>query len=169
MIWSKLRKKFKGFITPELRERIDVFCTSYHDAHDDYGEAWITVDGEKVFGGGYYHWYMNPIPHADSKDFRIAYGFHPDYYRAHIESEEVKENMDSGIQETSHITRNIGNYLNTPFEESLTANNPIFRAFAMMDRRLGKRRFDAIQLAEVEHPLVIIFYKLRKQCFQHKG
>jgi len=108
MMWSKLINKFKGFINPESRGIIDVFCTSYHDARDDYGEAWITVDGEKVFGGGYYHWYMNPIPHADSQEFRITHGFHPDYYRAHIESEEVKENMDSGIQETSHITRNNG-------------------------------------------------------------
>ena len=77
--------------------------------------------------------------------------------------------MDSGVQETSHITRNIGNYLNTPFEESLASNNPIYRAFALIDRRLGKRRFDGIQLAEYEHPLVIIFYELRKQCFEHKG
>lgn len=71
MMWSKLRKKFKGFITPDLRERIDVHLTCYHDAHDDYGEAWITLDGKKIFGGGYYHWYVTPIPIEPLKEFSI--------------------------------------------------------------------------------------------------
>lgn len=55
MMWSKLRKKIKEFFAPELRERIDVHLTYYHDAHDDDGEVWITLDGKKIFGGGYYH------------------------------------------------------------------------------------------------------------------
>lgn len=62
MMWSQLKGKIKDLITPELKERIDIYCTCYHDAHDDYGEVWITFDGNKVFGGGYYHWYMAPLP-----------------------------------------------------------------------------------------------------------
>jgi hypothetical protein len=168
MMWSKLRKQFKGFITPQLRNRLDVHCTSYHDAADDYGEAWITLDGEKIFGGGYYHWYMEPIPRELLTELDIDYGIHGDFYRPHIKSKEVEEIMNLGIHETSHITRNIGNYLNTPFEESLASNNPIYKAFALIDRRLGKRRFDAIQLTDCEHPLVTIFYELRKSCFESK-
>jgi hypothetical protein len=169
MMWSKLRKKFKEFITPDLRKRIDVHCTCYHDAHDDYGEAWITLDGKKIFGGGYYHWYMTPIPSQTEllKEFSIGHGFHEDFYNAHIRTREVEEIMKSGVQETSHITKNIGNYINTPFDEALKSNNPIYKAFAMIDRRLGKRRFDNIKLEVYEHPLVIIFYNLRKQCFDN--
>lgn len=63
MMWSKLRQRIKGIITQELRDRIDIHCTCYHDAHDENGEVWITLDGNKVFGGGYYHWYLTPIPH----------------------------------------------------------------------------------------------------------
>ncbi len=27
-----------------------------------YSYQWITLDGQKVLGGGYYHWYMAHIP-----------------------------------------------------------------------------------------------------------
>jgi hypothetical protein len=168
MKWSKLRKKFKEFITPELKERIDVHMTCYHEAHDDYGEAWITLDGKKIFGGGYYHLYVTPIPTDSLNDFSIQHAFHEDFYNVQIKSKKVEEIMKHGVHETSHITNNIWNYINTPYEEALSSNNPIYKAFSLIDRRLGKRRFDKIQLNEFEHPLVIIFYYLRKQCIDEK-
>jgi hypothetical protein len=73
--------------------------------------------------------------------------------------------MDSGVHETSHITLNLMNYLNTHFEEILSSNNPIYRAFGIIDRRLGRRRFNLVLLQEDEHPLVQKFYELRKEIF----
>ncbi len=168
MMWSQLKERIKEFITPQLQKRIDIYCTCYHEAHDDVGEVWITLDGNKIFGGGYYHWYVTPLPDKLIKEFIIKHGLHKDFTNAQVHSKEVEEIMKLGVQETAHITNALGNYLNTPFEKSLSSKNPIFKAFAFIDRRLGKRRFEQIALAENEHPLVKIFYDLRKECFQEK-
>ncbi|WP_040948950.1 hypothetical protein [Gorillibacterium massiliense] len=165
-MWSKLRVKIRELITEKLRDRIDIHLTRYHDAHDDYGEIWITLDGKKIFGGGYYHWYLTPLPSELLNEFSIQHGFHEDFYKTQINSEFVKEIMELGIHETSHILINLDNYINTSFEEILNSNNPIYKAFSIIDRRLGKRRFINIQLSESEHPLVKIFYELRQECFR---
>ncbi|CAH1056301.1 SF0329 family protein [Paenibacillus pseudetheri] len=165
MDWSKLRILIRDFIVPELKKRIDIHVTRYHDAHDGYGEVWITLDGKKIFGGGYYHWYMNSLP-IDTTSLNIQHGIHLDFYKTHIMSEEVEKIMNSGLHKTSHITDNLKSYLSTPFTEMLSSNNPIYKAFGMIDKRLGKRRFRQIQLKENEHQLVRAFYELRNEIFE---
>ena len=166
MVWSKLRQKVRGFITPELRRRLDIHCTCYHDAHDDYGEVWITLDGKKIFGGGYYRWYIKEYSPEILSDFSIIHGFHKDFYNVNIESQTVEQVMKSGIHDTSHITRNLELYLNTSFEDCLKSNNPIYKAFSIIDKRLGKRKFSELVIGENEHPLVKMFYNLRKEVFE---
>lgn len=73
--------------------------------------------------------------------------------------------MELGVHETSHITKVLGNYLNVPYKDSLDSNNPIYKAFALIDKRLGKRRFMSIDNSNEKHPLVKLFYELRKDCF----
>ena len=165
MQWSKLRSNIRSFIYPQLKDRIDIHCTRYHDAHDDYGEVWITVDKIKIQGGGYYHWYKALSDMVSPDKLNISHGFHKDFYSPQIETKEVEEIMNKGIHSTNHIIWSLENYLNTPLEESLVSNNPIFKAFALVDRRLGQRRFDKIKLVEDENELVKIFYKLRKDSF----
>ncbi|OKP84086.1 hypothetical protein A3842_08440, partial [Paenibacillus sp. P3E] len=133
MDWSKLRVRIRALITPEIRKRIDIHETRYREAHDGYGEVWITLDGKKIFGGGYYHWYMNPLP-EDIKLFELHHGYHEDFYKSKIESEQVERIMNLGLHETSHITQNLRNYLNTPFTEIIDSNNPIYKAFGIIDK-----------------------------------
>lgn len=165
-MWSKLRVTLKDLITDELKDRIDIHLTRYHEAHDGYGEIWFTFDGKKIFGGGYYHWYVTEIPEELINTFEIQHDFHDDFYKTQIESKNVEQVMRMGIHETSHILVNLDNYINTPFVESLSSNNPIYKAFALIDRRLGRRRFNMITIEENEHPLVKTFYKLREECFK---
>ncbi|WP_340401572.1 hypothetical protein [Paenibacillus sp. FSL H8-0079] len=164
MDWSKLRVMIREFITPGLKKRIDIHETRYREAHDGYGEAWITLDGKKIFGGGYYHWYMNELPENITL-LELHHGYHEDFYKTHIRNDDVKTIMNMGLHETSHITENLRNYINTPFSEIMSSNNPIYKAFGIIDRRLGRRRFEKIVLNEDEHQLVKIFYELRKEQF----
>ena len=122
------------------------------------------MDGKKIFGGGYYHWYVNPLP-IEIEQFEVQHGFHDDFFNTHIESDKVETIMKSGLHETSHITLNLKKYLNIPFEEIIASNNPIYKAFGIIDRRLGKRRFISIEIKEEDHPLVKMFYELRKEVF----
>jgi hypothetical protein len=52
-------------------------------------------------------------------------------------------------------------YLNLPIESALSSPNVLIRALALIDRRLGRRRFEALSLAPGEHDLVRLFYSLR--------
>src|SRR5688572_18906108 len=54
MLWSKLKSRVKGFICPELRDRIDFHLTSYRESHDGADKVWITVDGKRVFSCKHY-------------------------------------------------------------------------------------------------------------------
>ncbi|MHA6529407.1 SF0329 family protein [Paenibacillus sp. BAC0078] len=162
MDWSKQRVLIRSFITPDLKRRIDIHETRYHEAHDGFGEVWITLDGKKIFGGGYYHWHVNSLP----EDAALQNGYHEDFYKTNIETEQIERVMKLGLHETSHITINLRKYLNTPFYEIMKSNNPIYKAFGIIDRRLGRRSFQRINLTENEHPLVKLFYELRKEQFE---
>lgn len=133
MKWSKLRKKFKEFIAPELRERIDVHLTCYHDAHDDVDEVWITLDGKKIFGGGYYHWYVTPFPSKSDSEIANSNAFYKESFNVQIKFKKVEELLKFGIHDTYHITDNLWNYINTLYEEALASNNPIYKAFSLID------------------------------------
>ena len=52
-------------------------------------------------------------------------------------------------------------YLDLRLEDALRAAEPLHRALAMIDRRLGRRRFEALRLAPDEHPWVRQLYELR--------
>jgi hypothetical protein len=55
-------------------------------------------------------------------------------------------------------------YLDLTVAAALQAKEPIHRALAMIDRRLGRRRFEALQLTNDEHPVVRQLYELRGEA-----
>jgi hypothetical protein len=74
--------------------------------------------------------------------------------------EATKRLHDAGIFSSHDLPRSMFTYLNLNIDDALTSENPIIRAFAMLDRRFGKRRlcdFDSTN----EHPLVGQFYRFR--------
>jgi hypothetical protein len=168
MRWSQLRKRIRDGIAPELRTRIDVHCTRYRAAHDDEGEAWITVDKVKVSGGGYHHWFAEGA-HCKTIDKHAAVGTHPGFYVASTDSKDVIRLQASEIHMTEHITASLFNYLNTPFDKCLNSTNPVFRAFALVNRRLGKRRLEQFRIDRGEHSLVCLFFQLRRALSHDKA
>jgi hypothetical protein len=57
----------------------------------------------------------------------------------------------------------LADYLNLALADALTAEEPVHRGLALLDRRLGRRRFEALNLAS-EHPLVLRLYQLRAEA-----
>ena len=56
-------------------------------------------------------------------------------------------------------------YHNSSIENSLESSDPLVRLFAIMDRRIGKRRLDKIQQEVVKQPEWLqIFFKLRLEA-----
>jgi len=49
-----------------------------------------------------------------------------------------------------------------PLSEALESSNPIIKAFALIDRRVGKRTIDKIEISDSEYTPVKAFYELHK-------
>lgn len=54
-------------------------------------------------------------------------------------------------------------YPELPIDEALNHSDPFIRAFAMIDRRLGRRCMADIPSDSRKHPLVALFYDLRTE------
>jgi hypothetical protein len=52
-------------------------------------------------------------------------------------------------------------YLDLSLAGALASEEPIHRALAMIDRRLGRRRFEGLRLGDNEHPIVRQLYEVR--------
>ncbi|MEP7289607.1 MAG: hypothetical protein ABI947_27980 [Chloroflexota bacterium] len=155
MKWSKLKSHLKELIATDLQKRIDFHVTSYRDAPDEAGEAWITVDGTKIFGCS-----------------RLNYA------KAATAEREMPENValtdaeiaailaQREIHAPGHLINILHVYLDLPIGEALDSDDPFVKALAMIDRRVGKRTLEKLHLHESEHSLVRAFYKLRIETLQ---
>ena len=161
MQWSKLKTRVKALICPELRGRIDFHVTRYREATDFGTEAWITLDGAKLFGAGHYHrfvpecieWHrrvpnINNLPHP-----------RPDLAPIRREIEEMLDERE--IHHTDQLVGAMRSYLDTSVHDALRSENPFLKALAIIDRRVGRRTLEKLEMDESEHTLVKEFYALR--------
>ena len=137
MQWSKLKTRVRALICPELRKRIDFHTTSYRHSHDEAEKCWITVDGKRVLT---LSWYAYHLKHRDTGE----------------QSREMR-----GV----HLPQQLGDamrmYLDIPVKIALQSKDPFVRSLAIVDRRVGVRTLQAINVDERDHPVVKAFYRLR--------
>ncbi|HEV2084399.1 MAG TPA: hypothetical protein VGR09_04905 [Gemmatimonadales bacterium] len=60
-------------------------------------------------------------------------------------------------------------YLDLKIDQALVSPDPLHRALAMVDRRLGRRRFEALKVSADEHPWVRQLHELRAAAEQWRG
>lgn len=147
MQWSKLKSRIKSLITAELRDRIDFHLTSYRESHDGADKVWIEIDGKRVFDCNYY-----------LSERETAYA-----YFSGLRGDEIKSALvDAGIHSPRDFGCAMRAYLDMAVDEALKSPDPIVRAFAIVDRRVGKRTLAKLNLSDCEHALVKAFYDLRR-------
>ena len=111
------------------------------------GRGWITVDGIELINMPTYRVYIEKLRShmAESKQ---------DY---HTSENWLTENSVFAQHE---LTEAIDAQINGSIDQLLASEKPLFRAIAMLDRRVGKRRLLRIDPA-TEHPLVATIHALR--------
>jgi hypothetical protein len=146
MQWSKLKTRFRSLICDELRDRLDFHLTIYRESHDGAGEIWITRDGENIFTCGHYTYEF-----AESEGYHL--GLAGEALRASLTEKEIFSPKDLGSA--------MKEYLDMQSIDALLSADPFIRAFAIIDRRTGKRALEKFIVDENEHSLVKAFYGLR--------
>jgi hypothetical protein len=147
MQWSKLKTKVKSFICDELADRVDFYVTSYRKSHDGVDKVWITFDGQKVF----------TIKHYD-----YAFAERNLYWTTELKQKEIQESLlKNEIYNPQEFGESLAEYLKLPISDSLTSSNPIIKAFAIIDKRVGKRTLEKLEITDSESELIKLFFNLR--------
>ena len=153
MQWSKLKTRVKDRICPELKGRVDFYLTSYRRAHDDADTIWVTVDGERIFEVKYYAYQKAAAEYyADQKAEGFFSALPGNAIRGTLSDVEIFSPQDFG--------RALRSYLDLSIHDALASTNPLIKAFAIIDRRVGKRTLAKLEIADSEHLLVKTFYSL---------
>src|SRR6266581_4472113 len=77
-------------------------------------------------------------------------------------SEDVMDQLEQhGVYSRQDWYEALEAYLSLSIEEALHSSNALIRAWAMFDRRLGKRRLRLIQFKPTDPPFIKCWYQLR--------
>ncbi len=160
--WSAMRKVLeKDNICESLKGRIQYFSTRYHKMHDQEGRVAIRLDGKEIYKSCYYDW-------VD----KLYEGMHI-YYDSDIEDMSCLE-FDEAFRNKTQDFKGFDRinfydafyiYQNSSIDDSLKSANPITRLFAIMDKRVGKRRLQNIIPETKNQPEWLqVFYLLRLEA-----
>ena len=136
--WSGLRKKLeRQYLAESLRGHIQYYATSYRKSHDHEGRAAIRYDGKEIIKGCYWNNWMKAglFPRDEKYERRMA------MENAYMDDVALK----LGVFDQCCFYRAFEEFEHQSIEESLVSDNLIIRIFAILDRRIGKRRLLLMQ------------------------
>lgn len=136
--WSGMRKKLeREYLAESLRGHIQYYATSYRKSHDHEGRAAIRYDGKEIIKGCYWNNWMKAglFPRDEKYERRMA------MENAYMDDVALK----LGVFDQCCFYRAFEEFEHQSIEESLVSDNLIIRIFAILDRRIGKRRLLLMQ------------------------
>ena len=141
--WSGIRNKLENdYLCPALRGHIQYFAASYSKSADHEGRAAIRMDGVEVLRSNYYTYFENvwtKFHHLRSTTLKDHDSTKEAIDRAHAYA------LEQGTFDQKVFYEAFGIFDNQSIEKSLVSENPLVRIFALLDRRLGKRRLLALE------------------------
>lgn len=193
MKWSKLKQNLESFLCPELVGRVEYRATSYHYLPDKMGRSYITVDKKEVLNmsdtNTLIRWYQTEQEIKNDPNINISI--------TEEDIDEVRRDTFNKIPEERLLliarNRKVSSYakdlleaqaillksdfydaakrfLTMPIDQCLKSNEILLNIFALVDRRLGKRRLIGLEEEmKLKHPIVQYFYQLRMDAQKSKS
>lgn len=131
--WSGIRKKLESeYLAKSLQGHIQYYATTYSRSHDHEGRAAISYDGKEIIKGCY--WYNWTKAGQFPKDEK--------YERRMREENAFMDDtaLKLGVFDQRSFYAAFQEFDQQSIEKSLKSENLIVRIFAVLDRRVGKRR-----------------------------
>ncbi|MCL2055331.1 MAG: hypothetical protein FWG90_13000 [Oscillospiraceae bacterium] len=155
--WSAMRKVLEqDNICDSLKGRIQYFQTRYRAAHDQTPRVAVRFEGKEIFRSCSHDWWDK-------------------YYTAlrrlsnnNLGNEKSRKEADYIAQWQGGVTsfyNSFYEYINNSIDKSLSSSDYVVRLFAILDKRVGKRRLERI-LPEVKNQpeWLQVFFKLRLEA-----
>ena len=158
--WSGIRHKLETeYLAPNLRSHIQYFATSYSKSPNHEGRAAIRYNGKEIIKGNYWNQYVKAhlFPKDDTYDRRMRESF------PFIDNTA----LELGVFDQRCFYQAFEEFDNQNIDKSLSSDNLIVRIFAILDRRVGKRRLISMrELMENQPSVFQEFYAIR---MHHEG
>lgn len=163
--WKDAKKRLEEeFLAPSLRGRVSYFVTRYSHAHDEAGRVAILVDGKEVLRSFDIDWWMhyNEYESEARRRFPELDDMEPIAFWHRL----FDKAADLGCITIGTFYDACDTYMNESVEESLNGKNGVVKLFAILDRRVGKRRLRALWDAGwgSEPEYLLPFFILRLQA-----
>lgn len=130
MSWSAMKKRLEGELLAEkLRGRIEYYCPGVGEQPD--GGAFVRLDGRELLLGEHFRYDRLAVI-----DLTRAIG----PMRPVLWNKVILSAVEKGVLDSTIIFLTAHRYINSPIEASLYGENPLARMYAVLDRRVGKRR-----------------------------
>ena len=153
--WSGIRNKLeKDYLAESLRGHIQYYATTYKKSHDREGRASIRLDGKEILSGCYWNnWGKSHLfPHDERYHQRLWKEF------AFLDATALK----LGVFDQRCFYRSFDEFDNQSIEKSLISEDLLVQIFAILDRRVGKRRLKKMEeKMRFEPEILQLFYKIR--------
>lgn len=140
MRWSKLRKLVEERFCDEVKGRVAINSTAYGNC--TCGHAWVTLDGVVVANFCTRAYWNEIAGNADEKT--------KDKYRDQfvVYGERSRQDFYESCWDYVH---------KISIDDALMETDPVIQAFAVIDRRVGKRRLAKVDQDKL-HPLARRLY-----------
>mgnify|MGYP004513788013 FL=1 len=153
--WSKIKSKLENeYLADSLKGRIHYFATSYNKYPDHEGRAAILLDGKQIVSGSYCEQWSKAqlLPRDETLETRLRYEF------PYMDNTAVKY----GQFDQRCFYSAFYEFDNQSIEKSLYSENMLIRIFAILDRRIGKRRLRNLKETISSEPDIFqLFYNIR--------
>lgn len=150
MRWSKLKQKIESNFSDNVKSRISIHSAAYGAC--SCGHAWLTLDGE-VIANFCTRAFYNRYKYGDKND---DLGVTPEQEKKYnnqfveygeISRQDVYESCWDFVHELS-------------FDDAIDSDDPLIQSLVVLDKRLGKRRFDMIKQKNL-HSLAEKLFEVR--------
>ena len=157
MMWSKLKQRVEERFADDVKGRVEFFQTRYRKSHDQLGEFWLTIDGEKIHGVGDRTFFA-------AEHVAITEILSDEDYQgtsSHAQRDVWDGLSKGGIESVGRFNNGLREALNMSVDELLAHEYPIMRFIGVLDKRCGKRRIAKMNRDD-EHELVQRAIQLRR-------
>lgn len=142
MRWSKLKHRIEENFAGKLKSHISIHSAAYGNC--SCGHAWLTLDGDILANfctRAYYNRYI--YGDRDSEN-----GLGPEQ-----EKKYNNQFVEYGELSRQDVYGACWDYIHElKFDDALLSDNPLVQSLAVLDKRLGKRRYKTVIESDL-HPL----------------
>lgn len=150
MRWSKLKQRIESNFAESISRRVAIHSAAYGAC--TCGHAWLTLDGTVI---------ANFCTRAHGNRFR--YGDKENDLG--VSDEQARKYADQFVEYGEISRQDVYEACwvfihDLSFDDALKSGDPLIQTLAVLDRRLGKRRFSQVEEAEL-HPLARKLFETR--------